>query len=218
MFTFAELGTVLGLAVVYEGGVGELGKALSVAQPGLFWLFLGGFCWVIGDLYQQYAAKYIGIGRGIPLSNTNQLWGLAWGVLVFGEFAGLDGTARGLVVAGSLVMIAGAVAIGFAEAHIGEQASWRAAMQRECDRYGLDPDAVASALAGDDPLAAGRATRRWWEYLVAAGAVGAFVWLGLRAERPQIPIDAGWGAFLVAVTAAALVGSGVVLYRRTRFS
>ena len=43
---------------------------------------------MIGDLYQQYAAKYIGIGRGIPLSNTNQLWGLAWGVLVFGEFAG----------------------------------------------------------------------------------------------------------------------------------
>jgi glucose uptake protein GlcU len=50
---------------------------------------MGGFCWVIGDLFQQYAAKYIGIGRGIPLSNTNQLWGLAWGALVFGEFLGL---------------------------------------------------------------------------------------------------------------------------------
>ena len=50
----------------------------------LFWPFVGGFCWVIGDLFQQYAAKYIGIGRGIPLSNTNQLWGLAWGALVFG--------------------------------------------------------------------------------------------------------------------------------------
>lgn len=218
VFTFAELGTVLGLAAVYEGGVGNLGRALSVAQPGLFWLFLGGFCWVIGDLYQQYAAKYIGIGRGIPLSNTNQLWGLAWGVLVFGEFAGLDGTARGLVVAGSLVMIAGAVAIGFAEAQTGEQASWRVAMRRECDRYGLDQDAVASALAGDDPLAAAPATRRWWEYLVAAGAVAVFVWLGIRAERPQLPVDAGWGGLLVAVTVAALIGSGVVLYRRTRFS
>ena len=53
---------------------------------------------------------------------------------------------------------------------------------------------------------------------MAAGAVGVFVWLGLRAERPQIPIDVGWGALLVAVTAAAIVGSGVVLYRRTRFS
>jgi glucose uptake protein GlcU len=62
---------------------------LNRARPMLFWPFVGGFCWVIGDLFQQYAAKYIGIGRGIPLSNTNQLWGLAWGALVFGEFVGL---------------------------------------------------------------------------------------------------------------------------------
>jgi hypothetical protein len=218
VFTFAELGTVLLLAVVFEGGIGKLGDALTVAQPGLFWLFLGGFCWVIGDLYQQYAAKYIGIGRGIPLSNTNQLWGLAWGVLVFGEFAGLDGTARLLVVAGSLVMIAGAVAISFAEAGKGEQASWRAAMQRECDRYGLDPVQVTSALAGDDPLAAQPSKRRAWEYLVAAGAVGLFVWLALRAERPNIPFDATWALVLTAITAAAIVGAGWVLYRRTRFS
>jgi drug/metabolite transporter (DMT)-like permease len=218
VFTFAELGTVLLLAVAFEGGIGKLGDALTVAQPGLFWLFLGGFCWVIGDLYQQYAAKYIGIGRGIPLSNTNQLWGLAWGVLVFGEFAGLDGTARLLVVTGSMVMIAGAVSISFAEAQKGEQAAWRAAMQRECDRYGLDPVHVASALAGDDPLAAQPSKRRPWEYLVAAGAAGIFLWLAARAERPNIPFDAVWAVVLATITAAAIVGSGWVLYRRTRFS
>jgi drug/metabolite transporter (DMT)-like permease len=218
VFTFAELGTVLLLAVVFEGGFGRMTDALSTAQPGLFWLFLGGFCWVLGDLYQQYAAKYIGIGRGIPLSNTNQLWGLAWGVLVFGEFAGLDGTARTLVVAGSLVMIAGAVAISFAEAQKGEQESWRAAVQRECDRYGLDPDQVAAALVGDDPLGAKASRRRWWEYLVAAGAVGIFAWLGSKAGRPQIPFDGAWAIVLSTVTLLALVGSGFVLYRRTRFS
>ena len=75
----------------------------------LFWPFLGGFCWVIGDLFQQYAAKYIGIGRGIPLSNTNQLWGLAWGALVFGELAGVNSSARLLIFAGSGIMILGAV-------------------------------------------------------------------------------------------------------------
>jgi drug/metabolite transporter (DMT)-like permease len=218
VFTFAELGTVLLLAVVFEGGVGKLRESLTAAQPGLFWLFLGGFCWVIGDLYQQYAAKYIGIGRGIPLSNTNQLWGLAWGALVFGEFASLDPTARVMVVAGSLVMIAGAVAIGFAEARKGEQASWRAAMRRECDRYGLDPVQVASALAGDDPLAAQRSKRRWWEYLVAAAAVGLFVWLAMRAERPNMPFDATWAVVLSVITIAATVGAGWVLYQRTRFS
>ena len=53
----------------------------------LFWLLIAGFVWVVGDLFQQYAAKYVGISRGIPLSNTNQLWGLLWGIFVFGELA-----------------------------------------------------------------------------------------------------------------------------------
>ncbi len=70
-------------------------------MPGvLFWLFLGGFVWVIGDLFQQFAAKYLGIGRGIPLSNTNQLWGLAWGALVFGELANADRQHMLLVIGG----------------------------------------------------------------------------------------------------------------------
>jgi glucose uptake protein GlcU len=34
----------------------------------LFWLLVAGFVWVVGDLFQQYAAKYVGISRGIPLS------------------------------------------------------------------------------------------------------------------------------------------------------
>src|SRR5260370_34628153 len=120
VFTFGELGTVFTLALVFDGGwhnvVAELGKA----RPALFWLFLGGFCWVIGDLFQQYAAKYIGIGRGIPLSNTNQLWGLAWGALVFGELSGRGATEKFLVIAGSLIMVA-ATAISFAEAPESEQ-------------------------------------------------------------------------------------------------
>lgn len=218
VFTFAELGTTLTFALVYEGGVGGFTAALGSAKPVLFWLFLGGFCWVIGDLFQQYAAKYIGIGRGIPLSNTNQLWGLAWGALVFGEFVGLGGTGRLMLIAGSLIMIGGATAISFAEAPESEQTSWRAAMRRECDRYGLDPVRVAAAVAGDDPLAAGRSGRRWWELGIGAVALGIFAWLGSVAARPSIPFDAMWGAVLVALTFAAIIGGGIVLYRRTRFS
>lgn len=218
VFTFAELGTVLALALAFEGGVQALGAALTAARPGLFWLFLGGFCWVLGDLYQQYAAKYVGIGRGIPLSNTNQLWGLAWGVLVFGEFAGLGGLARGLVVGGSLVMIAGAIAISLAEAPTNEQAEWRAAVRRECERYGLDQEQVEAAVRGDDPLASVPSRRRPWEYLVAAGAAALFIWLALDAERPPIHIDGAWAAALSAVTVVVIVASGVMLYRRTRFS
>jgi hypothetical protein len=218
VFTFAELGTTLAFALVYEGGPQGFASALSAAKPVLFWLFLGGFCWVIGDLFQQYAAKYIGIGRGIPLSNTNQLWGLAWGALVFGEFAGLGETGRLMLVAGSLIMIGGATAIAFAEAPESERASWRAAMTRECSRYGLNAARVEAAAAGDDPLSAGRSGRRWWEYLVGAAAVGIFAWLASLAARPSLQFDAGWGAALTMITVLVIVFGGVVLYRRTRFS
>src|SRR5262249_33203593 len=152
VFTFGELGTTAAMALAFGGGWTNLVADLGRARPAFFWLFLGGFCWVIGDLFQQYAAKYIGIGRGIPLSNTNQLWGLAWGALVFNELAGLTGTAQALVITGSVVMILGAAAISFAEAPASEQASWRKAMERECNRYHLDPVRVASTLQGEDPL------------------------------------------------------------------
>ena len=84
VFTVGELGTVITLGAAFHGGFDSLWGELAKARPAMFWLFLGGFCWVLGDLFQQYAAKYIGISRGIPLSNTNQLWGLAWGALVIG--------------------------------------------------------------------------------------------------------------------------------------
>jgi len=218
VFTFAELATTLAFALIYEGGPQGLLSALTAARPVLFWLFLGGFCWVIGDLFQQYAAKYIGIGRGIPLSNTNQLWGLAWGALVFGEFAGLGEAGRVMLISGSLIMIGGATAIAFAAAPASEQVSWRAAMARECGRYGLDADRVAAAVAGDDPLSHGRAGRRWWEFLIAAAALGIFVWLAAVAARPDIPFDAFWGAALTIVTVLCIFAGGAVLYRRTRFS
>src|SRR5215469_4280644 len=123
VFTFGELGTILALGWIFYGGTAHLASALNNARPMLFWPFLGGFCWVIGDLFQQYAAKYIGIGRGIPLANTNQLWGLAWGALVFGEFTGTSFSGRLLVLGGSLIMIGGAAAIAFAEAPETEQVS-----------------------------------------------------------------------------------------------
>jgi drug/metabolite transporter (DMT)-like permease len=218
VFTFGELSTVLALALLFGGGFSQISADLVRARPALFWLFLGGFCWVIGDLFQQYAAKYIGIGRGIPLSNTNQLWGLAWGVLVFGELHGLDSTAKILVLAGSLVMIAGATAISFAEAPEREQTSWKRAMNRECDRYYLDPVRVAAALRGDDPLSKGKVRRRPWEWLILATAVGLFVWLGMGAKRQPIALDPLWMTVLIAATLVFLGVCGTLLWRRTRFS
>ena len=166
IFTFGELGTMTALGWIFDGGAGPLFAELHRARPMLFWPFLGGFCWVIGDLFQQYAAKYIGIGRGIPLSNTNQLWGLAWGALVFGEFVGLTTGGRLLILTGSSIMIAGAVSISMAAPPPAEMESWNAAMHRECDRYGLDTENVAAVVAGNDPLADRKHPRRWWEVLI----------------------------------------------------
>jgi drug/metabolite transporter (DMT)-like permease len=218
VFTFGELSTVFVLAVVFGGGVNTVMADLTRARPALFWLFLGGFCWVLGDLFQQYAAKYIGIGRGIPLSNTNQLWGLAWGALVFGELSGIGTTAQVLVVAGSLIMIAGAIAISFAEAPAGEQESWQKAMNRECERYGLDARSVAASMQGHDNEKHMGKGRRPWEWLIAAGAIGLFVWLGIGAERQAITVNAAWMAVLIVASLGLLIAAGVILWRRTRFS
>src|SRR5882757_3360540 len=84
-FTFGELATMTALADIFTGGWQLFWHELVRNREVLFWPLLGGFMWVVGDLFQNYAAKYVGISRGIPLSNTNQLWGLLLGLLVFRE-------------------------------------------------------------------------------------------------------------------------------------
>src|SRR5438132_4554419 len=115
-FTIGELGMMTALALHSAGGVFPLWSQLVEARSVLFWLAAGGFIWVTGDLFQQYAAKYIGISRGIPLSNTNQLWGLMWGTLVFGELSSASGATLTRVIGGSLLMAAGAGAIALSSA------------------------------------------------------------------------------------------------------
>ncbi|MGD0873183.1 MAG: GRP family sugar transporter [Bryobacteraceae bacterium] len=218
VFTFGELATVSSLTVACDGGLHAVIAELGRARPALFWLFLGGFCWVVGDLFQQYAAKYIGIARGIPLSNTNQLWGLAWGVLVFGELAGQGLKAHVLVITGSITMIAGAGAICSAKASESEQTSWKAAVERECLRYGLDPGRVASSNLGEDPLAREKPKRHWWELVIVALATAIFVWLAVGAKHQAVPVNLRWMAVLLATTLVCLIVCGVLLWKRTRFS
>lgn len=218
VFTFGELGTTFTLALLFDGGLSGLGAELAKAQPALFWLFLGGFCWVIGDLFQQYAAKYIGIGRGIPLSNTNQLWGLAWGALVFGELAGLTSNGQTLVIAGSLVMIAGAVSISLAEAPASEQEAGRRAVRRECELYGMDFERISATLRGEDPLSREKLSRSWWEIVAGLGAVAIFVGLASVAGRQEIRMDFFWMAVLLAGSFAFLIAGGLLLWKRTKFS
>jgi glucose uptake protein GlcU len=215
-FTFGELGSVLALVWWLDGGVHSSAFHFAQFKGVLFWLFLGGFVWVIGDLFQQFAAKYLGIGRGIPLSNTNQLWGLAWGALVFGELAGTDTTHKLMVLGGSLIMILGALAISTAVAGEREHHSRNLAVERECDRYGLDYGAVLSAQSGSE---FGEGERRhWWDYAIVTAAVAIFIWLGTQARMPEIAMHRGWLAVLVLLMVVSLVWCGLRLRRQTGFS
>jgi glucose uptake protein GlcU len=218
VFTVGELGTMGLLAVTLRGGLGPLSHELSAARPAVFWLFLGGFCWVIGDLFQQYATKYIGIGRGIPLSNTNQLWGLAWGALVFGELAGLSHGGRLIVVTASLVMILGAAAISSAVAPLEERDSCHSAIQRECERYGLSLEDCVAAQLGLQDAEKSKQKRPWWDVLIVGAALAVFIWLARGTARPPLEMNRGWTIALGAVMAATLAGCGWVLWRRTKFS
>jgi drug/metabolite transporter (DMT)-like permease len=222
IFTFGELGSMLALAVALDGGFQHLATGLVSARSALFWLFLGGFCWVLGDLFQQYAAKYIGLGRGIPLSNTNQLWGLAWGALVFGEMAGKDTVARALILCGSIVMAAGAWAVSSAEAPDSERIAWQRAVERECLRYGLKRDRLIASLEGCDSSEIGsngnRFRRNTFDLAVLLGALTIFLWLATTARRQPLALSLVPMAMLMAATLALLVVGGVLLWRRTRFS
>ena len=215
VFTVGELGTCLALVLALDGGT----KAAIFHSPEikhmLFWLFLGGFAWVIGDLFQQFATKYLGIGRGIPLSNTNQIWGLAWGALVFGELAQADGPHRLLAVGGSVVMILGALAVSSAVATAREHSSTQEAVERECNRYDLDLLRVRQAVAGlGEGPDGGRA---WWDYLILAGAVGAFVYLGIQARVPDLHMNFNWLWALGAALILSALAGGYGLWKVTRF-
>jgi drug/metabolite transporter (DMT)-like permease len=216
-FTIGELGMMGVLTWTLDGGIHSSAFQLAHSKQLLFWLFLGGFVWVIGDLFQQFACKYLGIGRGIPLSNTNQIWGLAWGALVFGELASANRGDRMLVLAGSVLMILGALAISTAVASTREHLSKNEALERECLRYGLDYRQVLLAQSGDE-FGSRTERRRWWDGVIVAIATCVFLWLGLNAVVPPLAMNMAWVTGLSAVLLFALIGGGWALWRQTRFN
>ena len=214
-FTIGELVMMSALAVSDRGGVAALAGELSRARDVLFWLLCGGFVWVVGDLFQQYAAKYVGISRGIPLSNTNQLWGLAWGILVFGELKGAAGASYAQVIGGSLLMAAGAAAIALATARPEEHLRWQEAAGREGARYGVDPAYVRSGLAGEGTTVR---TRTWLDWGIVIAATAVFVGFGLVARVPELAVGGGAMVALVVASLGLLGGTGWLLWRTTGFN
>jgi hypothetical protein len=203
------------LAIAYRGSIPLLHDLVS-ARTVLFWLMLGGFVWVIGDLFQQYATKYVGISRGIPLSNTNQLWGLLWGVLVFHELRGQSQTVYVQVAGGSLLMALGALAIALSSATEREHSSWRIAAEREGRRYGVNDDYVRAGMEGSS-FGATPHSRTFLDWLLIAGTTGLFVILAFMARLPIIAIHLGWAIALITAMLVLLLAGGFALWRVTGF-
>src|SRR3984893_118997 len=215
-FTFGELGMMATLTVSYLG-LTVLWHELVSARGVLFWLMAGGFIWVIGDLFQQYAAKYLGISRGIPLSNSNQLWGLLWGIFVFGELHGSGASTYLQVVGGSLLMMVGVAAIAFSSATGAEQVQWAAASSPARGRYGMDNRFVAARMQGKNVSGETRGRRRAVDWVVVAVATGVFVYFATLAHAPSLPFDGVIAALLSGAIFILLVVCGFTLWRTTHF-
>ncbi|HSE67335.1 MAG TPA: EamA family transporter, partial [Gemmatimonadales bacterium] len=210
-FTIGELGMMTTIAVWLSGGIAPLLQQLSDARAVLFWLMLGGFVWVVGDLFQQYAVKYAGITRGIPLSNTNQLWGLLWGILVFGELQGGTQSLYVKVIGGSMVMALGALVIALSSVKPGEHERWKARAAREAERYGVDAEFTRARVEG---LSTGGAAprRSWVDWAIVSAATMTLAGFALLARTPEIPFRWESGAVLLGVLLVALVGCGLALW------
>ena len=207
-FTVGELVTMSLLALGYRGAT-PLWRELVSARPVLFWLMLGGFVWVVGDLFQQYATKYVGISRGIPLSNTNRLWGLLWGVLVFHELRGGSQAVYAQVAGGSILMALGAVAIALSSANEREHASWKDAAQREGDRYGVEGEYVKAGMDGRE-FGTVTHSRSVLDWALILGTTALFVLLGAMASLPHLEIAFGWSVALTIVMLVLLDGKIIV--------
>ena len=214
-FTIGELASMILLAVGYRGA-GPLWSELVSARAVVFWLMLGGFVWVIGDLFQQYATKYVGISRGIPLSNTNQLWGLLWGILVFHELTGASRAVYARVAGGSLLMALGALAISRSSATEREHSSWQDAAEREGRRYGVEGDYIRAGLEGQahEPAPPRRSLVDW---LLVVGTTALFVVFAAMTKLPHVNASPAWAVALAVAMLVLLANCGFKLWRTTRF-
>jgi hypothetical protein len=114
-------------------------------------------------------------------------------------------------------MALGAVAIALASATGAEHRQWQEAAAREGARYGIDPAYVRAALAGESSTAS-PSRRTWLDWILVGGATATFVGFGMVARLPNLTISWGWVAGLAATMLALLLGTGLLLWRTTRFT
>ncbi|MFN7935989.1 MAG: hypothetical protein U0R19_21850 [Bryobacteraceae bacterium] len=163
---------------------------------------------MLGDLFKQCAAKYVGIDHGVSAFNTNQLWASPveprwWSVVQAGR-----GTIT-LVIVGSLIMIAGAVAIDMAEAPELEQ-------QSGGPPCGANATAIRWMLRALRDAGRKRPAGRRTPVapLVGCGVAAAIAFFLCGAtgsqSQPHRDADLPWMIVLVVASVALLIGCGIL--------
>ena len=158
----------------------------------------------------------MGISRGIPLSNTNQLWGLLWGVLVFHELQGGSRAVYMQVAGGSLLMALGAVAIALSSAAEREHSSWQEAADREGQRYRVENEYVRAGMEGREHGSVSN-SRTLLDWLLILGTTAMFVALATIARLPSVEIGGTWAVALTLTMLLLMAACGIALWRTTRF-
>jgi hypothetical protein len=146
----------------------------------------------------------------------NQLWGLLWGAVAFGEFRTWGQHAVANAVYGCVLMAAGLAAISFSAAGRSEYEKWCDAAGREQRCYSIDPKFVSLGLEGrsaDRPQ-----TRKWFDWILIAIATTVFVWTGMVARWPSM--DANWPtvAALMVVGFTLFASATLALWKGTKFN
>ncbi len=121
------------------------------------------------------------------------------------------------MLAGSLLMLLGALAISTAVASSREHVSRNAVLQRECDRYGMDYWEVLATQSGEE-FGNRNERRRWWDVLIVLAALSVFVWFGLQAVIPSIAMNMAWVVALSILLVGSMLWAGWTLWRHTRFN
>src|SRR5262249_45807220 len=145
------------------------------------------------------------------------LWGLLWGIFVFGELHGKSGTTYFEVIGGSLLMIAGVGAIAFSSATGDEQKRWREAAQRESQRYGVSSDWGSARFDGCQAESEAPLKRGALDWFLVAMATAILLAFAAIAQVPELSFDWGPALLLTIALLALLVISGASLWRTTRF-
>ncbi len=146
------------------------------------------------------------------------MWGLLWGILVFGELHGRGASLYLQVIGGSLLMMLGAGAIALSSATEKEQLHWKEAAEREGRRYGVPSDYVEARMTGRQVVGEPKPARSSLDWLSVIAATGIFVVFATMARVPQMSLHWGPAVALSAAMFALLLVCGLTLWRTTRFN